>query len=89
MIKPARESFEVIMPEIAVKDTAGAVAALDGLVNAVIIAYNAQLLPKREAVEIIARGADLVGVTLDVEKVLNDGLRAEETAKQPETSKLR
>ncbi len=70
--KPAREAFEIVMPEIAVKDTTGAVAAFGGLVNAVITAYSAQLLPKREAVEIIARGADLVGVKIDVEKVLNE-----------------
>ena len=68
----AREAFEVVMPEIAMKDTTGAVAALGGIVNAVITAYTSKLLTKRDALLLLARGAELLNVTLDVDRVLNE-----------------
>jgi hypothetical protein len=79
----ARDAFEVIMPEIATKDTTGAVSAFGGIVNAVMALVSTQLLPKREALELIARGADLLGVTLDVAHILTELENATATTPAP------
>jgi hypothetical protein len=79
----ARDAFEVVMPEIATKDTTAAASTFAAIVNAVLGATASQLLPKREAVDLIARGADLLGVTLDVDKVLAELDKAEATTPAP------
>jgi hypothetical protein len=65
-----REAFTITMPEISPKDTAAASTVFVNLVNAVITAYTSKLLPRRESIEIIARGADLVGIELDVDGII-------------------
>ncbi len=65
-----REAFSVTMPEISPKDTAAAATTFVNLVNAVITAYTAKLLPRHESIEIIARGADLLGIELEVDKII-------------------
>lgn len=66
----ARKAFSIAMPEISTRDTASAAASFAGLVNAVVALYSAKLLPIKVCVELIARGADLVGVEIDVNAVV-------------------
>jgi hypothetical protein len=79
----ARDALEVVMPEIASRDTAAAATTFANIVNAVMALVSTQLLPKREALELIARGADLLGVTLDVAHILTELENATATTPAP------
>ncbi len=70
IVVKAREAFSVVMPEIAPRDTAAAATAFSTLVTAVIAVVTAKLMSKRVGVEIIARGADLLGIEIDVSEML-------------------
>ncbi len=70
IVVKTREAFSVVMPEIAPRDTTAAATAFSVLATAVIAVVTAKLMSKRVGVEIIARGADLLGIEIDVSEML-------------------
>lgn len=90
----ARDAFAVTMPEISPRDTAAAASTFSAVTTAVSGAYSMKLLPLQTAIEIIARAVELLGVEMDVEKVVEALQQAPDTtgladaldqAQKPET----
>lgn len=82
--KQARNAFTVQMPEISPKDTAAAATVFSAVSAAVSGLYVSKLVPLQTAVEIIARAAELLGVEIDIDKVVE----ALQAAGVPDTSGL-
>jgi hypothetical protein len=69
---PARDAFSITMPDINVSDTRAASQAFLNIANAVTRLSIANMLPEKPAVELLAIVAELLGVEIDVEAVLED-----------------
>jgi len=66
----ARDAFAVQMPEISPRDTAAAATVFSAVATAITSLYSMKLLPLQTAVELEARAAELLGVEIDVDKVV-------------------
>ncbi|HEY4721053.1 MAG TPA: hypothetical protein VII92_04355, partial [Anaerolineae bacterium] len=78
----ARDCFDVQMPEISPRDTAAAATVFSAVATAITTLYSMKLLPLQTAVELEARAAELLGVEIDIDKVV-EALQA-----APDTSGL-
>jgi len=78
----ARDCFDVQMPEISPRDTAAAATVFSAVATAITTLYSMKLIPLQTAVELEARAAELLGVEIDIDKVV-EALQA-----APDTSGL-
>ncbi|HEY4722467.1 MAG TPA: hypothetical protein VII92_11505 [Anaerolineae bacterium] len=66
----ARDCFDVQMPEISPRDTVAAATTFSAVATAVTGLYSMKLLPLQTAVELEARAAELLGVEIEIDKVV-------------------
>ncbi len=69
---PAREAFEVQMQDINVEDTGMAARTLASVAQAILPLTASGFLPEKPAMEMLAAAASLLGVEIEVDKVLEE-----------------
>jgi hypothetical protein len=68
----AREAFDIKMPDVNVGDTRTAAVAFELVSRAVTLLRTQQVLPDKSAVEIINALAELLGVKLDIDEIVDE-----------------
>jgi len=69
---PAREAFRVVMPDISQKDTNLAANSLALVAQALLPLVMGNIIPRQPALEALAEIFQLLGVTLDVQDILDE-----------------
>jgi hypothetical protein len=68
---PTRDAFEIVLPDINVQDTTSAAQAFSYVADAVSRLVVTNVLPMRPAVELLAAVAQVLGVELDIDKIVD------------------
>ena len=68
---PARQAFEIKMPDINVEDTTMISSALSSVAQAIVPLVSMKVLPVKPAIEIIASIVSNLGVEIDIEEAMD------------------